>query len=105
MRRPRRQLIAIGIAYETPSATTDALTIALNALVDPKKISPNIRTTTTVRPSASRGTSSLLWTREKKRENGKPPSRANAMGRSAGLHSARVSVLLTICHPRGSGHD
>lgn len=76
--RPRRQLIVMGMPYDTPSATTDALTIALNALVEPKKIRPNIVTTAVVRPSASNGTSSLLWTRAKYREKGRPPSRAKA---------------------------
>jgi hypothetical protein len=32
--RPRRQLMAIGMPYETPSATTDAEIIALKALED-----------------------------------------------------------------------
>lgn len=40
---------------------------------------PKMTTTTTVRPSASSGTSSVGCTREKMRENGSPPSRANAM--------------------------
>jgi hypothetical protein len=39
---PRAQLIAIGMPYDRPKATTDAAVIALNAEVDPKKIQPKI---------------------------------------------------------------
>src|SRR6266498_1565023 len=40
--RPRRQLIAGGIAYETPSATTEAEMMALKALLEPRNIQPKI---------------------------------------------------------------
>lgn len=46
---PRIQLIAIGIPYETPRATTEAEIIALNALLEPRKMQPKIRTRPTVR--------------------------------------------------------
>ena len=62
---PRIQLMAIGMPYETPRATTDAEMMALNALfevrmgfdselghnylLDPKNIQPKITTSATVR--------------------------------------------------------
>lgn len=58
--RPRRQLMAGGMAYVTPSATTDADTMALYALVDPRKIRPKTTTKTDVKINAFRGTTSLL---------------------------------------------
>jgi len=53
--------------------------MALKAELEPRKMQPKMTTTRTVRPSASRGTSSFLWTRAKKREKGRPPSRAKAL--------------------------
>lgn len=52
--------------------------MALKALVEPRKMQPKMTTTVTVRPRASRGTSRVLCTRAKKREKGRPPSRAKA---------------------------
>lgn len=56
---PRAQLTAIGRAYEMPSSTTDADTMALNALEDPKKIQPKIVTKARLRYSEFSGTFSL----------------------------------------------
>jgi hypothetical protein len=42
--RPRRQLTTIGIPYERSRSTTDAETIALKALEEPRKMRPNIVT-------------------------------------------------------------
>ena len=49
---PLRQLIAGGVAYVIPRATTDAETMALNALLEPRKMQPNMTTRTTVRYNA-----------------------------------------------------
>lgn len=72
------QLIAIGIPYDTPSATTLAEIIALNALLEPKKMHPKTTTRAVVRYRALRGRSRRGWTLAKKREAGRPPSRAKA---------------------------
>ncbi|KAL9578761.1 MAG: hypothetical protein Q9212_005512 [Teloschistes hypoglaucus] len=86
--RPRRQLIAIGIAYETPKATTEAEMIALKALehvktppsylLDPKKMHPKIMTQAFVRSSEFNGSPSVGCTFAKILEAGRPPSLANA---------------------------
>ena len=76
--RPRRQLIAGGMAYETPRATTDAEMIALKALRasaminalgkrstfgshldEPRKMQPKITTRAVVKMRAFRGISCL----------------------------------------------
>lgn len=72
--RPRRQFIKIGMAYEIPRATTEAERMALNALLEPRKIQPNITSRTTVNISALRGSCNLGWTLAKNLENGRPPS-------------------------------
>lgn len=76
--RPRRQLMAGGMAYVTPSATTDADTMALYALVDPRKTKPKITTKIDVKINAFNGTTSLWWILANHGEAGRPPSRANA---------------------------
>lgn len=76
--RPRRQLIAGGMPYVTPRATTDAETMALKALLDPRKIQPKMMTRIVVNQSALSGTWSRLLTFEKIRLAGKPPSLAKA---------------------------
>ena len=76
--RPRIMLIAGGIAYETPSATTDAETMALNALEEPRKIQPKMMTNPVVNNNALTGVSRAGCTLAKIRENGSPPSRAKA---------------------------
>jgi hypothetical protein len=75
---PLRQLIAGGVAYVIPRATTEAETIALKALLDPRKIQPKMTTRIKVRYSAFSGTSKRVLTLAKKRENGRPPSLAKA---------------------------
>lgn len=47
--RPRKTLIAMGIAYDTPRATTEAEISALKALLEPIRIKPK----RIVRPAAS----------------------------------------------------
>ncbi|KAK2614099.1 hypothetical protein N8I77_000955 [Diaporthe amygdali] len=76
--RPRMTLIAGGMAYVTPRATTLAAVIALKALEEPKKTQPKMMTQTVVQIKALRGTSSPLWTLAKIRLAGSPRSRANA---------------------------
>lgn len=58
-RRPRSMLMAGGIAYETPSATTEAEVMALNVLDEPKKTQPNMTTQPAVHKSALSGKSSV----------------------------------------------
>lgn len=55
--RPRIQLMAMGIPYDTPRATTEAEIMALNALLDPRKMQPKITTRATVSMRALRGSS------------------------------------------------
>lgn len=62
----------------TPSATTEADVMALNVLVEPRKMKPNTMTHPTVHSSALRGTSRAGCTLEKKLLKGMPWSRANA---------------------------
>ena len=76
--RPRRTLMAGGIAYVSPSATTDADVMALNVLLEPRKMQPKTTTHADVHSSAFNGTSSPGCTRAKKRLKGMPRSRANA---------------------------
>lgn len=76
--RPRRQLIATGMPYDKPSATTEAAVIALNAEVDPKKIQPKMITTTVVKINELSGMPRPLWTLANTLEKGRPLSRANA---------------------------
>lgn len=61
-----------------PKATTEAETMALKALLEPRKMHPNMMTRTSVSQSAFNGTWSRPWTLEKTLEAGKPPSLANA---------------------------
>lgn len=68
----------MGIPYDTSRATTEALRIALKALLDPRKMQPKIMTRTKSRISAFMGTLRDGCTLEKKRENGRPPSTAKA---------------------------
>ncbi|KAL9611114.1 MAG: hypothetical protein Q9167_004218 [Letrouitia subvulpina] len=98
---PRKQLMVGGMAYETPSATTEADVMALKALqeilasvidfsqataldasnphlLDPKNMHPNTMTHIVVRYSALRGNLSVGWTLAKNLEAGRPPSRAKA---------------------------
>lgn len=63
--------------------------MALKALVDPKKMRPNKMTMTDVKIKAFRGSPNLGWTLAKKREAGKPPSRANAK-------IIRLPVVITL---------
>jgi hypothetical protein len=51
------QLMAIGMPYETPRATTDAEMMALKALLEPKKMQPKITTKMVVRYRALSGRS------------------------------------------------
>ena len=48
--------------------------MALNALLEPRKIQPKITSRATVKSSALRGSSSFGWTLAKNLENGRPPS-------------------------------
>jgi hypothetical protein len=75
---PLRQLMAGGVAYVIPRATTDAETMALKALLEPRKMQPKMTTRTTVRYSALSGTSKRELTFAKTREYGRPPSLAKA---------------------------
>src|SRR5271163_1944707 len=61
-----------------PRATTDAETMALKALLDPRNMQPKIMTSTVVRYRAFIGTSSRKLTLAKNFDAGRPPSRANA---------------------------
>ena len=77
-RAPCRQRTGIGIPYDSLSATTDAEVMALNAVLDPRKMRSNAITTPIVRLSALSGTLSRGWILAKNVENGISPSRANA---------------------------
>lgn len=82
--------MAGGMAYETPSATTDAEMMALKALGlqlaseciqrgelyldEPRKMQPKMTTNAVVRISALRGISCFECTFAKKRLAGSPPS-------------------------------
>jgi hypothetical protein len=96
----------MGMPYEISRATTDAEMIALNALFnrqytsaspgngeeyleDPRKINPKIITRAVVKYSAFSGTFNLLCTRAKKRDAGKPPSRAKA-------YTMRLDVVIMV---------
>ena len=68
----------MGMAYDTPSATTDAEIIALKALLDPRKMQPKMMTSAVVRYNALRGSPKLGWTWAKNRLAGNPRSRAKA---------------------------
>lgn len=86
--------MAGGIAYETPSATTEAEMMALKALKisvittsrveykshddDPKKMQPKITTKTVVKIKAFSGISSFGLTFAKNLDAGSPASRAKA---------------------------
>ena len=70
--------MAGGMAYVTPSATTDADTMALYALVDPRKMRPKMTTKTEVKINAFNGTTSPLWILANHGEAGRPPSLENA---------------------------
>lgn len=72
------QLTAMGIAYDKSSTTTDADMMALKALVDPSKMNPKRTTIAEVRVRAFNGRPWREWTLAKKREAGRPPSRAKA---------------------------
>lgn len=72
--RPRRQFTAIGIPYAISNMTTEAETMALKALDEPRKMQPKMMTRMTVKYSAFRGTLSFGWTRQKKGDAGRPPS-------------------------------
>ncbi|KAL8803734.1 MAG: hypothetical protein Q9182_003009 [Xanthomendoza sp. 2 TL-2023] len=98
--RPLRQLIAIGIAYDTPSATTEAEMMALNALdtlstasfllcMDGQKIHPKMITHTVVRYNEFNGSSRVGCTRAKILDSGNPPSRAKA-------HVMRLLVVMML---------
>jgi len=76
--RPLRILMAGGMPYETPSATTEAAIIALNALDDPRNMQPKMITKPVVRARELTGVSSLGCTLAQTFENGSPPSLANA---------------------------
>jgi hypothetical protein len=52
--------------------------MSISYLLEPRKIRPKTMTRTKLRMSEFRGTFNLGWTLEKKRENGRPPSRAKA---------------------------
>jgi hypothetical protein len=92
---PRKQLIAMGMPYETPSATTDAEIMALNALLDPKKMQPKITTKIVVRYKALRGRSSVGWTFAKNFDAGRPPSRAKAY-----VIRLEVVMMLVVANKR-----
>ena len=76
--RPRRQLIAGGIAYVTPRATTLAAVMALKALDEPSRMQPKTTTQAVVHTSAYTGTSRVGWTFAMMRLRGRPRSRAKA---------------------------
>ena len=57
--RPLRQLIAGGMAYVMPRATTEADTMALNALVEPRNTQPKIMTQAVVKYRELSGRSNL----------------------------------------------
>jgi hypothetical protein len=76
--RPLKQLIAGGIAYVMPNATTLALTMALKALLDPRKMHPKMMTNAVVRIRALSGKSHFLCTFAKNLLKGNPPSLAKA---------------------------
>jgi len=61
-----------------PRATTDADTMALKALLEPRKMHPKMMTRIKVNQSAFNGTSSRLSTFAKNFEAGRPRSRAKA---------------------------
>lgn len=61
-----------------PRATTDAETMALKALLEPRKMQPNMMTRITVNHSAFNGTSRCVLTFAKNLEAGRPRSRAKA---------------------------
>jgi hypothetical protein len=71
-------LTAIGIPYAISSSTTEAETMALKALVEPRKMHPKMTTSAKFRYKEFRGTFSLGCTLLKKREAGRPPSLAKA---------------------------
>lgn len=52
-------MIATGMPYETPNATTDAEMIALKAALEPRKIQPKITVSAVVKFNAFRGRSNL----------------------------------------------
>ena len=58
MRRPRMQLMATGMPYDTPSATTDAAVMALNAELEPRKMQPKMMTHAVLKMRALSGRSS-----------------------------------------------
>lgn len=91
------QLMAMGIPYARSNKTTEADMIALKALpfvslnqlikkgkpvnsylVEPRKMRPKMMTRTRLRTSEFKGTFKPEWTLAKKREKGRPPSRAKA---------------------------
>lgn len=72
--RPRIQFTAIGIPYAISNITTEAETMALKALDEPRKMHPNMITRTTVKYNAFSGTLSFGWTWEKNGDAGRPPS-------------------------------
>ena len=75
--RPRRQLSIIGSAYEILRATTDAALMALNAVVDSKKMHPKSAVIAVVKQSALNGRpDDCTWA--KMLLAGRPPSRAKA---------------------------
>ena len=57
---------------------TEAERMALKATEEPRKMRPKMMTRIVVRMREFRGTPSVGMTREKKREKGRPPSRAKA---------------------------
>jgi hypothetical protein len=76
--RPRQTLIAMGIAYDTPRATTEAEISALKALLEPIKIKPKRLVKPAANMRAFRGCPSRGWTFEKNGDQGTPPSLAKA---------------------------
>ena len=61
-----------------PSATTEADTIALKALLEPRKMHPKMMTSAVVRIKEFNGKSNLECTLAKNLEKGRPPSLAKA---------------------------
>lgn len=72
--RPRKQLMAIGIPYDKPRATTEAERMALKALEEPRNMQPNTTTQAVVRMRAFKGSCNFGCTLANTLEKGRPPS-------------------------------
>ena len=87
------------MAYDNPRATTDAEIMALNAELEPRKISPKMTTRATVKYRALRGSPSFGCTLAKTRLAGSPRSLAKAQ-----VMRLLVVMMLTVAktwHPSG----